>query len=82
MGAGAGSMKPFTKNVERDATLVLIALNHGPDGLRRQAMQLPEFEGGPDRLEEHAAWMRSDPAYLKEVTDRAIQLDAEKRKAA
>ena len=69
-------VRPFTKDVDRDARLVLIAMNHGFDALCTTAMLLgDEFAGGPDRLKEHGDWMRSDEDYKNQVIDRAVELE-------
>lgn len=76
------SARPFTPDVDRDARLVMVAMNHGREALYSHAMLLgEEFAGGPDRLVEHGNWLRSDPAYKQQVIDRCVELEMETRGA-
>lgn len=71
-------MSPFEKNVERDARLVLTAMVGGFQAVCSQAMHMEEFKGGPDRVLEHADWLKSqDDAYIMEVSTRAAELEAQ-----
>jgi hypothetical protein len=69
-------MADFEQNAARDASLVYAGMHGGFPAVASQAMFMPEFKGGPDRVLAHAEWLKAQPAtYIKKVTDLVVELE-------
>lgn len=66
----------FDKNVELDARMVLAAMKGGIDGYMNAAFLRTNNFSNTNAAMERAKWLKKqNPKYLKEVTNRVIELE-------
>lgn len=77
-------MDEFKQDKERDALLVYAGMVGGFQGVCGCALEMsisahPEMKGGPDRVIQHADWLRAQPKdYMSSVCIRAAEIERER----
>ena len=69
-------MKRFKKNLSLDAQMVFTAAHHGMSGLIQFGYMNRHIFNTTDDVTDRAEWLKKqDDAYLKEVSDKVVELE-------